>query len=438
MSAPFQFRSSLTHPALGLEAEFTPYVDGLKVVPEEYWRHPSAFIEGPLLRRSTKSSLLPTGGAIYFDGGVIELVTAALELERYAPARAVRSLWRQIAFVRDELTKWESRNGNSVRLEGFSAHYNVSFELAREERGRNRTIQKLALLLAYLLPVPLIVLGANRRSTGVGVRPRRDRLEVTLDFTPDAGLMTAVAALVAGIVRGAMRWPGFLLQEIERRSIELPAGVSPVRHTTRKGWLVRAEQFPEDPFKSDLNARIWMTTSGKRRSLREIALCVAWRFRHDIGAHSDPFTFRLLFAVLTGRLPSLLDLDDRPAAYEDVGGESRWGLVLPELRDPERRRSDVRTLVDPPWSGEEVDRRGLRRPLHGDRRHAVSRMTASVYEAVFVRLASGSRLAVGTDTLAPVAMKGWYNAVMRSESTGEERVLSIDQIIERGTWIDES
>ncbi len=32
-----------------------------------------------------------------------------------------------------------------------------------------------------------MLVGANRRSTGIGVRPRGNRIEITADFTPDPG-----------------------------------------------------------------------------------------------------------------------------------------------------------------------------------------------------------------------------------------------------------
>ena len=47
-------------------------------------------------------------------------------------------------------------------------------------------------------------------------------------------------------------------------------------------------------------------------SLRQIAQETAWFFRKSIRRYSDPFSFRLLFAVLDGRAPSLLELVDRP------------------------------------------------------------------------------------------------------------------------------
>jgi len=38
--------------------------------------------------------------------------------------------------------------------------------------------------------IPML-LATNRESTGVGVRPRGDRIEITADFTPDPTMMVA-------------------------------------------------------------------------------------------------------------------------------------------------------------------------------------------------------------------------------------------------------
>src|SRR5687768_712941 len=206
-------------PVIGLEAEFKVFIDDVEIIPEEYWRVPAAFIERPMLRRSSKASQLPTGGAVYFDGGVLEVVTPVIEIAPQCTARVVRSLWEQIGFIRDQLDRWETRNGKSARLQALSRHYNVSFELDRSARDRARTTQPLALLLIHLLPVPVIVTGANSASTGLGVRPRRDRIEITLDFTPDPGLMAATAALIVGIARGVIAWPSYRVEELAARGI---------------------------------------------------------------------------------------------------------------------------------------------------------------------------------------------------------------------------
>lgn len=356
----FTYRNSLELPVIGMESEFNVFVDGREVIPEEVWRHPSEFISDDLLRRTSKSSQLPTGGAIYFDKGVIEVVTPVIEVAPGCTSRMVRSVWEQIDYLRSQLTRWERDHERHVRLRAFSSHYNISYEIPRDERNRDRTIQKLALLLAYLLPVPVMLLGANRRSTGVGVRPRRDRLEVTLDFTPDPGLMLATAAAIVGIVREVISWPSYRLDEL--RGLELPADVEPGRHTTRKGWLTKDFHYPRSPFSSDVDAEVWTTTTGARRSLRQIAHGIIMHFLAPIRRYSDEFSTQLAVSVVEGKSPSLLDLDDRPAAYEDVGRRSRWGSVISELHNYEETTAvDLREWEEEPLSEHHARRLAERR-----------------------------------------------------------------------------
>jgi len=507
-------RTWLKMPVIGLEAEFNVWLDGVEIIPEDYWKHPSAFIEGELLQRTKKSSQLPTGGAVYFDRGVIEVVTPVIELAPGCTARAVRNLWDQLHFVRNELTKWGNRTGHDIRLKAYSCHYNVSFELKKREQNKGRNIKKLALLLAYLLPVPVMLVGGNRRSTGVGVRPRGNRIEMTVDFTPDPGLMIATCALIVGIVREVISWPSYELSLLDDLEIPIIEGVIPGKHTTRKGWLTKDFHYPQSPYTSDVNARIWKTRQGEMLTLREIAQRTAAPFKSSIRSLSDPFSTRLLFAILDGRAMSMLELQDRPASYEDVGRLSHWGHVIPELEhlgnqsvllpeelwkgDPiehhvearERERKQVRSSAmapqppanvrasnpksadattepsatlpsSPGRSGRKggngssrllpsraktayVDRRmesarsQIERRARQERRknaYAVPfpdrRLTRSAYESVFLKLVSGSRLQIGGDLYKPIGMKGWYHAVFRRESDGQERLLSIDQLLKK-------
>src|SRR5262245_36609355 len=168
--------------AIGMEAEFALCVDNEHVKPEDVFGDPRSFIREPLMHRTGTSYHLPTGGAIYFDTGVIEVATPVIEIARGCAARAGRSLWEGIRFVRTELNDWEEKSRQNARLVGFSTHYNISFELQPGRGRRGRTVEKLALLLAYILPVPVMLLATNRKSTGVGVRPRGDRIEITVDF----------------------------------------------------------------------------------------------------------------------------------------------------------------------------------------------------------------------------------------------------------------
>jgi hypothetical protein len=464
----FPYTSELELPVIGLEAEFKVFVDDVEIVPEEKWRTPAGFIDRPLIRRTNKSMQLPTGGALYFDGGVIEVVTPVIEIAPQCTARVVRSLWEQIGFVREQFDRWELKTTEHVRLQAFSCHVNISFELARDERSADRTVQKLAVLLAHLLPIPAILLGANRRSTGFGVRPRRERIELTMDFTPDPGLMSAAVALIVGIVRAVIAWPSYRLAELDARGVPRLAGVEPGKHPSRKGWITKDYHFPRSPFTSDIDERVWRTTSGAAISLRELGLAIATYFEPSIAECADSFSVRLLFSVLRGETPSLLDLSDRPPAYDDVGSAAKWGAVIPELenftslmeseslrehvaarearrarhveetaRAPRRRRSDVELLA-PPWAGESTDRRISQR-VTLERRSTPPllspTLSRSAYERVFLNLGNGRRLRIGDDILTPVKVKGWYHSIFTTPN-GEERMLSIDQLLAcSGEWI---
>jgi hypothetical protein len=518
-------RTTLAMPVIGMESEFNVWLDEAEINPETYWKHPKAFIDTPLLEREKTSSQIPTGGAVYFDRGVIEVVTPVIELAPHSTARMVRNLWEQIGFVRDQLTRWGKKEGHTVRLKAYSSHYNVSYELRASQQNRNRNIKKLALLLAYILPVPVMVVGGNRRSTGVGVRPRGNRIEITVDFTPDPGLMVATATLIVGIVRDVISWPSYDLSLLKTLPIPIVAGVIPGKHTTRKGWLTKDFHYPQSPYTSDINAPIWTTQTGEKKSLRRIAAEAAWYFRRSIREYSDPFSMRLLFAILTGRAPSMLELVDRPTAYDDVGRLCRWGMVIHELKNYEaeigligskrtawetksidehvvdrikarerhlreldtvnaatrrdhdiatgkggdvvrppgtaparmlrrgngrarsRRRGDTPGRLVPPRPTQYLDRRGTsllpltaareRRRARDRRRNQYAipfpdrRLTRSAYEQVFLKLVSGGRLALGGELYRPVGMKGWYHAIFRSERSGEERLLTIDQLLQK-------
>src|SRR5437016_426340 len=347
-------RTWLKMPVIGMESEFNVWLDEVEINPELYWKHPGNFIVRPLLVREKSSLQLPTGGAVYFDRGVIEVVTPVIELAPSSTARMVRNLWEQIGFVRDQLTRWGKENSHTIRLKAYSSHYNVSYEIPKRRQSKRRNIQKLALLLAYILPVPVMVAGGNRRSTGVGVRPRGNRIEMTVDFTPDPGLMIATATLIVGIVREIISWPSYELSLLRTLPIPIIDGVVPGKHTTRKGWLTKDFHYPQSPYTADIDAPIWTTQYGETKSLRCMASEVAWFFRQSIRKYADPFSTRLLFAVLSGRAPSMLELVDRPAAYEDVGNLCRWGMVIHELKSAEAEMALLRTKRQT-WEPQSID-----------------------------------------------------------------------------------
>jgi hypothetical protein len=374
--------------AVGMEAEFTLLVDGRPQRPERVFGDPTAFLGSDLMHRTGTSYHLRTGGAVYFDTGVIEVATPAMEIEKGCAARAGRSLWEAILEVRSALDGWERQSGRDAALVGFSAHYNVSFELPPEEQGDDRTVERLAHLLVHILPPPVMLLATNRRSTGVGVRPRGDRIEVTVDFTPSPALLIATGTYIVGVVREVMRWRTFDLRMLDEEGIPRISDFRPAPHTSRNGWLAHTSSYAANPFTSDINAPTWRLTDGSHASLRDIAGRTTHRFWRPIKRVSDPFTFRMIASVVRGRAPSLLDLPDRPEEYEDVGRLCTWDNLFPE-----------RTL------------------------------SRSRYERVLIRAISGRKLRLDGQWLTPVGMRGWSTVVFRSDRSGERRTIPVDALV---------
>lgn len=373
--------------AIGMESEFTVFLNEIHVKPENIFGSPRAFIRGDLMHRQGTSYHLPMGDAVYFDTGVIEVATPVIEIERGCAARCGRSLWESILFIRTELDEWEKRNRKSVRLEGFSTHYNISFDLDHNEQSTTRNVRKLALLLTYILPIPVMLLATNKRSTGIGVRPRGDRIEITADFTPDASLMIATGSLITGIVRSVMRWPSYELDMVRKKSIPVIKCFKPMKHTSRKGWLAKDRCFPRSPFTAKIDSDEWDTTKG-RMTLREIAQEIFSEFWLSIGRLSDPFTFRLIRSVLGGKVPSLLELPDRPEAYDDVGRLCAWDNLFPE-RTLERSR----------------------------------------YERVLIHAIAGEELTIRGDHYKPVGMRGWSQVIFKRLADGTRHIFSIDYLL---------
>jgi hypothetical protein len=374
--------------AVGLEAEFSVLLDGEPTKPERVFGSPTKIVRGPMMHRTGRSYHLPTGGAVYFDTGVIEIATPIIEIERGCAARAGRSLWESIRFLRAELDAWEDRENHTVELVGFSTHYNVSFELPEHERGTTRTVEKLALLLTHIIPVPVMLLAANRRSTGIGVRPRGNRIEITADFTPDPALMIATATFIIGVAREVMTWPTFELGVLKTRAFPVIRHFVPEPHSSRHGWVARFSSFAENPFMADVNERRWVTRRGVKRSLREIGRRITRYFWPSISRLGDPRSLRLIEAVMRGTTPSLLELDDRPASYESVGHLCTWTNLFPVRALPRSR-----------------------------------------YERVFIRAISRRKLRVGRDWFTPTGMRGWSHVIFDRDRDHTRHVFSLDFLL---------
>ncbi len=385
----------LAEPVIGLEAEVELYLDGQRRWPEHVFGDPRAFLRGDLVHRTGTSYHLPSGPAVYFDKGGIEVATPVIEIAPGCAARAGRSLWQAMHQVRQDLDAWEQAQGHDARLVGFSTHYNVAFDVPSGDRAR--TVERIAWLLVHVLPAPVMLLATNRRSTGVGVRPRPRRVEVTVDFTPSPALMIATATLITGLVREVIRWPAYDVARLATEGLPTVEGFSPRPHSSRTGWVANTESYPRNPFAEDVDAPVWRVSDAWRRaagesrthlSLRELAAIVFRRFAPAIEAIADPFTLRLMRRIFTGETPSLLELPDRPPEYEDVGRLCLWDDLFP----PE----------------------------------VVAR---SRYERVLIRAIGGHALVLDGDRYVPAGLRGWSEVVFRREGDATEHIFGIDFLV---------
>src|SRR5437867_183037 len=371
---------------IGLEAEFNLLVNGRRRRPEKVFGDPSRLVRRRMIPRTGKSFQSPAGGAIYFDSGVIEVATPIVELEPGCCYRATRSLWEQIRYLRKELDHWARRRRCQCRLQGFSAHYNFSFPSARKSKLRNAT--KLAYLLAHILPVPVILLASNRQSSAVGVRPRRTRVEVTADFTPDPALMLATCAFIAGAVQTVLRWGDFGLRQLNRRGIPRTTPFRLRKHSSRRGWRVMGDSLGRNPFTSDINAPLWKLRDGRILSLRAIAAEILTPFRRRIRQMSDSGTLEHIAAVFDGNARSLLDFAERPQAYDDVGRVIDWG----------RRR--------------------------------MRRWSRSRYEKIIHRLIAREPMRIGQKRYRVDRVNGWYQVEFREVGTRRRRTFNLDELVQ--------
>jgi hypothetical protein len=370
---------------IGLEAEFNLFVNGRRRRPEKVFGDPSRLVRRRMIPRTGKSFQLPAGGAIYFDTGVIEVATPIVELERGCCYRATRLLWEQIRYLRRELDHWASRHNCRCTLQGFSAHYNFSFPATQKSKLRNS--RQLAYLLAHILPVPVILLATNRESSAVGVRPRGNRIEVTVDFTPDPALMLATCAFIAGVMQTVLRWEDFRLRQLGRHGVPRIAPFRLRKHSSRRGWRVTYDSLGRNPFVSNVNESLWKLRDGRTLSLRAIAAETLQPFRQRIRQISDPSTLEHISAVFAGDARSLLDFEKRPDAYDDVGHGIDWGR---------------------------------RRMRHWPR---------SKYEKVIHRVIAREPMRIGQKRYRVHRMNGWYEIEFREVGTKRCHTFNLDELV---------
>ena len=370
---------------IGLEADFNLFVNGRRRRPEKVFGDPSRLVRRRMIPRTGKSFQLPAGGAIYFDTGVIEVATPIVELDPGCCYRATRLLWEQIRYLRRELDHWSKRHQCHCTLQGFSTHYNFSLPSTRKSKLRNST--KLAYLLAHVLAVPVILLATNRRSSAVGVRPRGNRIEVTVDFTPDPVLMLATCAFIAGAMETVLQWEDFRLRQLARHGLPRIARFRLQKHSSRRGWRVTTDSLGRNPFTSDINESSWKMRDGRKLSLRAIAAETLRPFRQRIRQISDTSTLEHIGAVFAGDARSLLDFEKRPDAYDDVGHGIDWG----------RRR--------------------------------MRRWPQSKYEKVIHRVIAREPMRIGQKRYQVDRMNGWYEIEFREVRTKRRRTFNLDELV---------
>ncbi|HXI97603.1 MAG TPA: hypothetical protein VNG73_01580, partial [Gemmatimonadaceae bacterium] len=123
--------------------------------------------------------------------------------------------------------------------------------------------------------------------------------------------------------------------------------------------------------------------------LRQMAGLITKHFWPYIRRYSDPFTLRLIGSVMKGRAPSLLDLDDRPPGYEDVGRLCTWDNLFPERVLPR-----------------------------------------SQYERVLIRAISGDKLHMDGEWYTPTGMRGWSRVVFRRNADNSRHIFSLDYLLD--------
>ncbi len=200
------------------------------------------------------------------------------------------------------------------------------------------------------------------------MRPRKTRLEVTVDFTPDPALMLAT-------------------RQLTRNGIPCITPFGLQKHSSRHGWRVTGDSLGQNPFVADINAPLWKLRDGRVLSLRAIGAESLTPFRRQIQRISDLTTLRHIAAVFDGGARSLLDFSKRPEAYDDVGRVIDWG----------RRR--------------------------------MRRWSRSRYEKVIHRVIAREPMRIGQKRYRVERMNGWYQVDFREVGTRRHRTFNLDELV---------
>jgi hypothetical protein len=375
------FLISPARPVLGIEVEFQVFCDGNLCTPEALFGTAGTLFPIQQVPWTGKPVGLPHGGVVYFDRGVIEVVTPPIELSKTAARDAVQCLWQQINWVRRHLDNWQKNANRIVQLRGFSAHYNVSFDTRL--RNECRSLERLSYLLVHILPFAAIPIATNDRSTGVGVRPRRNRIEITIDFTPDSERTIAVAGVIVGVARAVMNWKRYSVSQAVQNRLPLIRPFRPMKHTSRSGWLAHSSSYDKNPFNATTFGRSWKTQNAKRRSGPSVSRSIVKIFWPSISLFLDRrarWVLRKILNMSAAFVRGYRNCDN----YYDV------------------RATDASQAAK--WSD-------------------------GTYASLLAKFYQGRKIRVRKAVLRPVRVLGWFVVEFRDICTAKRHVMTLDEIL---------
>jgi hypothetical protein len=143
----------------------------------------------------------------------------------------------------------------------------------------------------------------------------------------------------------------------------------------------------QNPFASDVNKPLWKLRDGRRLSLRAIAAETLRPFQRRISKIADSIALEHIAAVFAGDARSLLDFEQRPDAYDDVGHTIDWG------------------------------------------RRQMRRWRRSKYEKVIHRVIARERMSIGQKRYQVDRMNGWYEVDFREVGTRRRRTFNLDELV---------
>src|SRR5437773_10537989 len=199
--------------------------------------------------------------------------------------------------------------------------------------------------------------------------------------------MLATCAFVAGAVETVVRWKDFGLRQLNRNGIPRVTPFRLRKHSSRRGWRVTADSLGQNPFTSDTNAPLWKLRDGRMLSLRAIAAEILTPFRRRIRQVSDSNTLEHITAVFAGDARSLLDFQERPETYDDVGRAIDWG-----------RRT--------------------------------RRWSRSKYEKIIHQVIAREPMRIGQKRYRADRMNGWYQVDFREVGTKRRCTFNLDELVQ--------